>query len=71
MFMYEVVGEAMPRNLSWSEGLYFSVINLTTVGFGDILPANVASRVLSSFTAICGVVLFGFIAAAFYRRLGR
>jgi len=70
-FRFVVAGESATRSLSWLEGLYFCVINLTTVGFGDISPANGTARVLASLTAVCGVILFGFIAAAFYRRLGR
>jgi hypothetical protein len=71
-FTFSVASEAgQLRRLTWFESVYFSVINLTTVGFGDITPANTASRMLASITAVCGVVMFGFIAAAFYRRLSR
>ena len=69
LFTFNVGGTV--RGLTWTEALYLSVINLTTVGFGDITPANAAARFLVSTTAICGVVVFGFVAAAFYRRLAR
>jgi hypothetical protein len=70
-FTFNVAGESQVRGLSWAESLYFCTINLTTVGFGDITPANAAARVLASITGLSGVVLFGFIAAAVYRRLAR
>ena len=70
-FTFNVAAENQVRGLSWAESFYFCTINLTTVGFGDITPANTAARALASMTALCGVVLFGFIAAAVYRRLAR
>jgi hypothetical protein len=70
-FTFNIASENQVRGLSWVESFYFCIINLTTVGFGDITPANIAARVLASMTALCGVVLFGFIAAAVYRRLAR
>jgi hypothetical protein len=70
-FTFNVAAENQVRGLSWAESFYFCTINLTTVGFGDITPANAAAKTLASMTALCGVVLFGFIAAAVYRRLAR
>jgi hypothetical protein len=71
LFLFDVDGKGSPRALTWTEALYFCTINITTVGFGDISPANTAARMFASLTAVFGVVVFGFIAAAFYRRLGR
>ncbi|MBI4641039.1 MAG: two pore domain potassium channel family protein [Candidatus Tectomicrobia bacterium] len=34
--------------------LYFSVITQTTVGFGDILPANKAAKFFTAFQALVG-----------------
>jgi hypothetical protein len=70
-FRFIVAAEGQVRQLTWLESIYYCVVNITTVGFGDIAPANGAARVLASVTAVCGVVMFGFIAAAFYRRLSR
>lgn len=38
---------------------YFSLITITTLGYGDILPANEATRVLASLLALSGIVLTG------------
>lgn len=56
---------------SWLEGksyfdsLYFTVINITTVGFGDIVPALGLGKALAMLNAVVGLVLFGFFVAAF------
>jgi hypothetical protein len=70
-FQFNVASEVGTRHLGWFESAYFSVITLTTVGYGDIAPANAPARMLAAGMAVCGVVMFGFIAAAFYRRLAR
>jgi hypothetical protein len=48
--------------LDWSEGLYWSVMTSTTVGYGDIVPQTPYARLLSLFDAVLGVTLMGVIA---------
>lgn len=48
--------------LDWSEGLYWSVITLTTVGYGDIVPQTPYARLFALFNAILGVTTMGAIA---------
>ena len=45
-----------PRRLSFWEGLYFSTITFTTVGFGDYLPTQ-WTRVLAVAEALSGMAL--------------
>lgn len=44
------------ENKSWLEGIYMSVITLTTVGFGSVLPSTEAGKVFSAFWMLFGVV---------------
>jgi voltage-gated potassium channel len=48
--------------LDWSEGLYWSVITLTTVGYGDIVPQTPYARMFALFNALLGVTTMGTIA---------
>lgn len=48
--------------LDWSEGLYWSIITSTTVGYGDIVPQTPYARLLVLFNASLGVTLMGVIA---------
>ena len=43
------------------DSMYWSLITLTTVGYGDITPITVAGKVIASVAAICGVVVVALI----------
>lgn len=47
--------------LSWLDALYFSVITITTVGYGDIHPTNDITKIFTIFYVLIGV---GIIAAS-------
>lgn len=40
----------------WLEFLYFSMVTITTLGFGDFAPDDTVTRVLVMFQLLCGVV---------------
>lgn len=50
------------RAMSFSEALYFSVVTLSTIGYGDVVPVGPAARTVASIQAVLGVLLllFGF-----------
>lgn len=50
------------RTISFSEALYYSVVTMSTVGYGDVTAATGLIRVITAFQVICGVILllFGF-----------
>lgn len=54
--------EGVVRTISFPESLYFSVTTLSTVGYGDIVPASNLARVLTAVEMVCGILLllFGF-----------
>ena len=41
------------------DALYFSIVTITTLGFGDVLPSGTAGKVLVCAEAILGVVFIG------------
>jgi voltage-gated potassium channel len=51
---------AVARPLSYSEAIHLSIATISTVGYGDIVPASNAARVLTSIEVICGVLLLLF-----------
>lgn len=57
---FVIAGEL--RGITFQESLYFSIITLSTVGYGDIVPASSALRALSAVQIVLGVLflLFGF-----------
>ncbi len=48
------------RAISYSEAIHLSIATISTVGYGDIVPASNAARVLTSIEVICGVLLLLF-----------
>lgn len=57
------------------EAIYWSVVTMVTVGYGDIIPVTVGGRIVAMVTSIVGVIIFalpsGFIAAAFVKELAK
>jgi len=58
------------REISFSESLYFSLVTMSTVGYGDISPASDVVRVLAAAQILLGVLLllFGFSEILGYAR---
>jgi len=56
-------GFMITEGLSFSDALYFSVVTVTTVGYGDITPKTEAGRVLAMLIIILGVGTFSAVVA--------
>ena len=46
------------EDLRWIDSLYFCVITLSTVGYGDISPDTVAGKVFTMFYVVIGIGVF-------------
>lgn len=46
------------EDLAWVDSLYFSVITLTTVGYGDFSPTTTPGKVFTMFYAVVGIGIF-------------
>ncbi len=49
--------------VAWQQLIYFSYVSLTTLGFGDILPASSWARSLVSLEAVIGVLYLAILMA--------
>ena len=56
--------DGVRRDLTFPEGLYFSLVTFATVGYGDIHPVTGAVRLICGIEIVMGVLLllFGFSA---------
>lgn len=54
------------ENWSWIDSLYFSVVTLTTIGYGDFSPQTSAGKIFTIFYIILGLgMVLGFINAVY------
>lgn len=57
------------------EAMYWAIVTLTTVGYGDVTPVTPLGRVIAGFTAVAGLIMLalpvGIIASAFSREIHR
>ncbi len=70
ILLYLVEGEVQPEAYgSIPRALWWSVVTLTTVGYGDVYPITVVGRIFGGLTAVAGIGLIamptGILAAAF------
>lgn len=51
------------ERISWSDLLYFSLVTITTLGYGDITPVHGFARALASLEAVTGVFFMAVVVA--------
>ena len=59
------LGQIVTRVEKWKlfDGLYWTLITATTVGYGDICPLKKSSKILSALIALLGLIFTGLIVA--------
>jgi voltage-gated potassium channel len=74
--MHLVEGKVQPEKLgSIPDAMYWAVVTLGTVGYGDVVPITPAGKIIASITALLGLVSFampvGIIGTAFAEAIQR
>jgi voltage-gated potassium channel len=58
--VYEAERQAQPdKFVNYSDGLWWGMVTLTTVGYGDIYPITVTGRITATVTLLLGLGIFG------------
>ena len=52
------LGFMLLEDLSFLDAFYFTFVTISTVGYGDIVPANTASKIFSIFLIVIGIGTF-------------
>ena len=71
--MYSVDGARNPNIGGFGDALWWGVVTVTTVGYGDIVPASTPGRIVAFFLMTGGIAMFGAVAgnvAALLTNLG-
>jgi len=56
-----VIGFYILEGKSWFESLYWAVVTVATIGYGDIIPTTQAGKILAMIMAFFGIGLFATI----------
>jgi voltage-gated potassium channel len=58
------------ETITFAQALYFSIITVSTVGYGDVVPVSDSVRVIVAIQIVCGILLllFGFTEIFTYAR---
>lgn len=72
--MYYAEHDLQPDKLGTiPDAMWWSIVTITTVGYGDVTPISLAGKVIGAFTALSGVftvaLLTGIVASAFASRV--
>lgn len=74
-YWYEVDAQnAEPKPIltfNWWSSLYFTAINFTTVGFGDLSPRTSPGRLIAVLNSILGLISFGWLVSVITLALQR
>jgi uncharacterized protein YjbI with pentapeptide repeats len=68
---YMVVGIDYGKHETALSPLYFSIVTVTTLGYGDALPASIAGQLLAVSEAILGYVGLGGLLSIFAQKMAR
>jgi voltage-gated potassium channel len=74
--MYHLECDAQPERFSSIPAtMWWGIVTLTTIGYGDLAPVTAGGRVLGGFIAVLGIGMFalpaGLLGAAFVDELGK
>ena len=60
LLLVGVTGYKMISGYSWVDALYMTVITMTTVGFGEVVPLDDQSKIFTIFLILASVVIVGY-----------
>ena len=66
-FFYYVESPVNPRVQNFGDAFYFTVVAVSTVGFGDIVPVSGAGRLVTVMMIITGIILIPLQAARIFK----
>ncbi|MEZ6194652.1 MAG: pentapeptide repeat-containing protein [Planctomycetota bacterium] len=70
-FAYHFVDIDYGDHRTWFSPLYFSIVTMTTLGYGDAVPASVPAQMLAVSQAVLGYVMLGGLLSILSEKLAR
>lgn len=60
ILMVGIFGYKFISNYSWLDAIYMTVITMTTVGFGEVIPLDYNAKIFTIFLILSSVVIMGY-----------
>ena len=61
LFIYGIVGSYFIMNLNFVDSVYYAVITMATVGYGDVTPHTGIEKIFATTLALGGVALLAYV----------
>lgn len=69
--LYRLVDVDYGDHPTWLSPWYFSLVTLTTLGYGDVLPASAPAQIVAMCEVVIGYVLLGGLLSIFSNKMAR
>ena len=69
--IYTYVAIDYGEHQTWFSSIYYSVVTITTLGYGDVLPASFIGQVVAIAEVISGYVMLGGLISIFSNKVAR
>ncbi|MGL1931311.1 MAG: pentapeptide repeat-containing protein [Desulfotalea sp.] len=70
-WLYTIVGVDYGDHETWYSPIYFSLVTLTTLGYGDAVPSSLAGQLVVSFQALIGYMGLGGLLSILGNKMSR
>ena len=70
-FLYQLVDVDYGDHETWLSPFYFSLVTLTTLGYGDVLPASLWGQVAAMSEVVVGYLMLGGLISIFATKMAR
>lgn len=69
--LYAYTGVDYGKHTNWIGPFYYSVVTITTLGYGDIVPATPAARIIAICEVFIGYIMLGGLLSIFTNKMAR
>ena len=69
--VYSRVDIAYANHETWLSPFYFSVVTLTTLGYGDAVPRSTAAQLVAMLEVVAGYMMLGGVLSIFSNKMAR
>ncbi len=70
-FLFQMVGVDYGEHPTWLSPFYFSLVTLTTLGYGDVVPASLSAQVVAMSEVVLGYLMLGGLISIFSTKMAR